>query len=206
MAEASEDIIPEKEVADEEKEEEAADEGKVDHKDDDAPAPVRKSAAYFVGKRQGIKEGREKAKNEDVKEDDVELTSQAREAIRKELEPIVAGMKESADDIEVREYLSGHPEHAKYEKAIRRRMDAWKEVPVSEIAKTVAFGEEAPKRAEKKQEAEARAKGRNLGGSSGRAEEATLPAAKDHAEIYKRMQRGEQLNLETGEWEPAKSR
>ncbi len=190
MAEPTDEDIVETEDDDAEVIEEENESDKGDEK-----APVRKSAAYFVGLRQGKKQGREEAK-EKGDDEEVELTPNARAAIRKELEPIVRGMKESADDIEVREYLSSHPEHQKYEKAIRRRMEAWKEVPVDEIAKTVAFGEESTKRQQKKEEVESKAKGSKMGGSSSRAEEPKLPSTQaEFAEIYKRVKRGESIKL-----------
>lgn len=201
MAEDTDDKVVEEDLEADVEEEEA----KSEEREEDV-VPVRKSV--INAQRRIIESQRKKLDkaSEKASDDDVELTPKAREAIRKELNPIVEGLKSQADDIEVREYLASHPEDRKIEKSIRRRMEAWGNVPVSEIAKTLKFEDAAEERKERRREASEKAAGSRLAGSSNRAEEVKLPDATQHAEIYKRMRRGEQLNLETGQWEPAKNR
>ena len=187
-------------VLDEKDESDDIEEEKSEGEDD---APIRKSAAFFAQRR--IIE-KQKKEIEQLKEDDVELTSSARDAIRKELSPVIDTMRKQADDLEIREHIARHPEDEKIEKAIRRRAEAWPTVPISEIAKTIKFGTEQKQREDKKKEVVEKSEGKKLGGSGARAEEPSLPTQADHAEIYKRMRRGEELNLETGEWQRAKNR
>ena len=168
-------------------------------------APVRRSAALrnedFARIRVASKGKKEQVESDD---EDVELTPKARAAIRSELSPVIDTLKKQADDLELREYLASHPEKAKFEKTIRSRMAAWKDTPVSEIAKTVGSDEVIEDRNERRAEAKERAQGKRLAGTSNRAEEAKLPTQADHAEIYKQMKQGKQLNLETGQYEQAR--
>ena len=188
-------VETEEEVVDDEvdEEEETSDEAE----EDNTPAPVRKSAAYYVGLRQGKKA---------AKSEGQDLTPKAQEAIRKELEPVVKGLAKTADDLEIREYLESHPEKRKFEAQIRKRAETWKDVPIAEIGKTV--GEESStEKTKKREETVAKIQGKRLGGSSDRAQEAKLPTTPaEHKEIYARVKRGEQLNLETGQWERASGR
>ena len=165
--------------------------------------PTRNSAAFFIGKRQGKREAKQELEGEEKESDEAELTPKARTAIQKELAPIIQLQKKQADDLDLREHFAAHPEDKKYEKAIRRRMEEWDKVPVSEIAKTLKFGTEQVERTEKKKEAVERTRGSRLSGTSAREEEVALPTAEQHKEIYARMRKGEQLNLETGKWERA---
>jgi len=168
--------------------------------------PVR-SNAFFAQKRIIEKQGKEIEKLKTEKDDEeTDLTPKAQSAIRKELAPVLDQMKKNADDLDVERHLARHPEDAKYEKAIRRRMQEWGNVPVEEIAKTLKFGRDNEEREQKKKVAVEKSKGAKLSGSSNREEESSLPTEVDHAEIYKRMKKGEQLNLETGKWERAVSR
>lgn len=169
-------------------------------------APVRRSAALknedFARIRIATK-GKKETKED---EDDVELTPKARSAIRQELSPVIDTLKKQADDLELREYLSEHPEKKKFEKAIRNRMEKWSTTPVSEIGKTVGDNEVIEDRNAKREQAREKAQGKKLSGSSSRAQETKLPTEADHKEIYARMKKGEQLNMETGQWERAVSR
>ena len=188
MAESEDEkIVDENDVEDQndEEEEEVA---------DDTP-PVRRNVGFFVGRRQGIKEGKKLAEKEE-EGDEPELTDNARKAIRSELSPMVSALKKQADDLDVQSHLSQHPDDAKYEKAIRRRMEAWPDVPVSEIAKTVKFGRPEPEAKERKEAAVTKAKGSALRGSSSRAEEPKLPSTQaEFKDIYARVKRGEKFDL-----------
>ena len=168
--------------------------------DKDEKTPVRNSAAYFVGKRQGKREAKQELEKEGA---DEELTPKAQSAIRKEIAPVMDVLKRQADDLDVREHLAKFPDDAKLEKAIRRRMQDWPNVPVAEIAKTLKFGTEQKERTEKKKEVIERTRGSKLSGTSAHEEEVTLPTAEQYKEIYGRMKKGEQLNMETGKWERA---
>lgn len=203
MAGESEDI---REDAIEEDVEVETDEEEVIEDRHNEDAPVRRSSALknedFARIRVASKGKKEKTESED--DDEVELTPKARAAIRSELSPVIETLKKQADDLELREYLSSHPEKAKFEKAIRNRMEKWPSTPVSEIGKTVGSEEVIEDRNEKREQAKEKASGKRLGGTSNRAQEAKLPTEADHAEIYKQMKQGKQLNLETGQYEQAR--
>jgi hypothetical protein len=148
--------------------------------------PVRKSAAYFVGLRQGKKAAKKELESEHS--EDEELTLPAQNAIRKELQPFIESSKKQLDDIEVREYLSDNPDLKKHEKEIRRKMEAWPDVPVSEIAKTIDRTEE---RKEHKERVESRVRGTRLAGTSGGATEPKLPSSQeDMKAMYDRVKKG----------------
>ena len=181
----------------EEKEEEEAEEVEEEEEGDEKEeeAPVRKSAAYFVGLRQGKKLAKKEAE-EKGDDDGDELTPKAEKALIKHLEPIVDGMKKSADDLEIREYLASHPEKRKFEKAIRRRAESWKDVPIEEIGKTVGNDEEREERKEKRETTVKKIQGASLRGSSNRAEEVKLPSTQEEfAAIYKEVKRGKSVKL-----------
>ena len=180
---------------------EVEEEVEADEKDGDDVVPVRKSV--INAQRRIINKQREKLAEKE-EPDDEELTPKAQNLIRKEVQPVMDFLKKSADDIEVERHMVRHPEDAKLEKQIRRRMEAWKDVPVGEIVKTLKYEGEQEGKTERKREATEKAKGSKLGGSSNRAEEVKLPTQADHAEIYKRMKRGEQLDVESGQYSPAK--
>jgi hypothetical protein len=184
---------------DEKEEEEAIDE-EVDEEeeevDEEEEAPVRKSAAYFVGLRQGKKQAKKEAEEKEEEEEGGELTAPAKKALQKELSPVVNALKKQADDVELREYFAENPNDKKFEKAIKRRMETWTNVPVSEIAKTVKFGTEQKERGEKKEKVEQEVRGRSLRGSSARAEEVKLPSTpEEFAAIYKDVKKGKTVKL-----------
>lgn len=194
--------------ADEEEDEEDADDEGGDQDDsdeddssDDAQPPIRRSAAYYIGLRQGKRAAKNEApsNNEDEEsgEGDEELTPKARAAIEKKLDPVVKVMMDQADDLEIREYLDAHPEKRKYEKEIRKRASDWKDVPISEIGKTVGQAEEAANRSKRRDQIVKRANQKRLGGSSARGEEGTkLPTTRKEQEaIYARVKRGETIKL-----------
>lgn len=165
----------------------------VDESEDaiEEEAPVRKSSAFYAQKRIIEKQNKTIEKLKEGKdEDDEELTPSARSLVLKELSPAIEGLKSQSDELELRQHFLEHPEHKKFEKAIRNRMAAWGNIPVSEIAKTVTYGQEQKVRTEKKGEAITRTKGSALKGSSARAEEAKLPSTQAEFEaIYKDVKR-----------------
>lgn len=186
------------------------DEKVVDEKDNGAEAveeekgsdeviPVRKNV-YYATRRIASKKERVEEKGEETEEEtEEELTPSAQNLIRKELSPVVESMKKQSDDMELREYLAENPEHKKFEKQIRKRMDAWKDVPVSEIAKTITFGTDQKARAEKKEEVEQKVRSKSLGGTSDRGQEAKLPSTQaEFQTIYDRIKK-ERVSIKLGE-------
>lgn len=176
-----------------EDEEEVEEEEEAEEEEIEDEAPVRQSASYFVGLRQGRKQAKKEAEDKD---EEPELTEPAAEAIRKQISPVMNAMKKQADDIELREHFASNPNDRKYEKAIRNRMEKWPEVPVGDIAKVVKFGKEEVQSAKKKDAAVTEVRGRALRGSSARAEEVKLPQTQEEfAAIYKRVKKGESVKL-----------
>lgn len=190
MAESTEEKDLEKEEedveAESEEDEEEKDSGEEKDGEDDAP-PVRKSADFFIGKRLGKREAKKESSSEESG-----LSPKAREAIRQELSPIVDSLKKQSDDIEIREYLSAHPNMRKHESVIRKRAAAWGNVPIAEIGKTIGASEEdLDEREDRRKEAQAKARGKRLAGTSGGAEEPHLPTTREEqAAMYKRVKEG----------------
>jgi hypothetical protein len=152
--------------------------------------PVRHSSVFFAQRRiiEKQKKQLDKKGQEESEDEDVELTPKARAAIQKELSPALDVIRKQSDDLELREYFADHPEMKKHEKTIRARMDAWKEVPVEEIAKTVAPVEE---RRQRKEEITQKARGNSLKGTSGAATESKLPTSQeDFKKIYDEVKKG----------------
>ena len=172
-----------------------------DKKDSEEEAPVRKSSIFYAQRRIIEKQAKklEKVEKDEDSEEEVELTPKARTLIQNELSPVVEHMKSQADDIELREYLADNPEHKKFEKQIRKRMDAWKDVPVAEIAKTITYGQDVKTRADKKEEVTQRIQSKRTTGTSGRAEEIQLPSTDaDFKKIYEEIKR-ERKTIKLGE-------
>lgn len=188
MAEKADDVVVEDEVVEEEVEEEK------EEPIEEEP-PIRKSSAFFAQRRIIEKQGKqiEKLKSEKGGEGDDEenaLTPEARKLIQREIEPFKEVLKSQADELEVREYLADHPEDKKLESAIRKRMAVWGGVPVSEIAKTLKFGQANKKIDDEKAEAQGKIKGKSLKGTSARAQEAKLPSTPaEMRAIYERVKK-----------------
>lgn len=202
MAENTEEEILENEV-DEDLESEGEEEDEDEGSDEDGSGaddniPVRKSNAYFVGLRQGKKAAKQSSKKdgEDIEDGENGLSDAADKAIGDKLEPLVKGFMKSADDIEIREYLADHPEAKKFETAIRKRAEVYKEVPISEIGKMVMFGKTSNLIAKKKEETEKRINGKALRGNSGRGEEVKLPSTpEEFQKIYDDVRKGKTVKL-----------
>lgn len=88
-------------------------------------------ATFFKEKKAGKveeeEEGVEKS-NEDI----------IREETRNILTPVIEGLRSSADETEIANYLIGHPDHRKYEKLARKDAKAYPNTPISKIFKALA--------------------------------------------------------------------
>lgn len=149
----------------------------------DEEVPVRKSAktnADFARQRVALKE-----KKSDEKEEEAELTPQARKLIEEEVRKATAPLE---DQLAFRDWFAEHPEDRKFEKKAKARFEAWQNVPVSEVMKTLR-AETSPEEKEKAEEKATR--GSMKGGTQRAKEEPVASTQKDFEEIYKNVKRGE---------------
>ena len=195
MAESEEDKVLDEKDPELDGEEEEKDEDVVIEKVDDKP-PVRRSSTFFAQQRIIAKQ-KKQLDAKDKEEDEEMLTPAAQALIRKELSPFVETLKSQSDELELREYLVEHPEHKKFEKQARQRIEAWPNVPVSDIFKTLTFGKPNSEADIKKKEAEKKAKEGSLGGSTLRSDDTSnIPITpKEMQDAYERVKRGETIKL-----------
>lgn len=189
-------------LEDDDEDAEVEEEEKADEEDEKDP-PVRKSSAFFAQRRIIAKKDKEieklKAGKGEEKDEDIELTPGARSLIQKELQPVVDSLKSQSDEIELRGYLQDHPEHKKFEKAARKRIEAWTNVPIEDIFKTLTYGQAGKEKTEEKTKAIDKAKSNRLPGSSARATEPKLPTTqKEFKEIYDKV-KSERTSVKLGE-------
>lgn len=170
-----------------------------DGKDDDPP--VRQSSNAFFARGRIIKKQQKALNGKEPKgeeeEGELELTPQARQLIEAHLAPVVKNLQSLTDQAELREYLADHPEHKKFTAAAVKRMQAWPNVPVAEIFKTLTYGQSAKAKDEEKRAAEEKARRGELKGSGARPDdEPGLPSTQeDMKKLYKRAKRGETIKL-----------
>lgn len=175
MAEPTEEEVVQTEAP--EKEEE------VEEKEEEVPVRNVINAQRRIIEKQQKALG-EKGKKEEVEEEGEELTPQARKLIASE---IAKGLAPLNDEIAFRDYFSEHPEDKKYQKQARARFDAWENVPIEEVMKTLRTTID-PKEREKAEERAARA---SIKGSTVRkGEEQVASTEKDFQEVYKNVKRG----------------
>lgn len=122
--------------------------------------------------------------SKDDESDDSELTPKARKLIEDEVEKRVAPFK---DELAFRDYFSEHPEDKKFEKQARARFDAWGNVPIEEVMKTLR----APVSTEEKSKAEDKAARGSMKGGTARARETTTATTEaDFTKVYENVKRG----------------
>lgn len=161
--------------------------GKADP-DEEPEIPVRKSALQHIIARKNKQIEKLRSKGDDEvdlddddnqpalidKDDDDELTPEARGAVRKEvlkaITPLASSLAKNADEQELQDLLSAEPEAQKYEKRIRVYMEhkSYKGVPPSVIYHHLAFGDAETTGAHKKRVADTEAKMNKGGGSTRR--------------------------------------
>ena len=153
---------------------------------DDEPAiPVRKSAKDYINERRSNRLGKvEKTPatapaTDDNDDDEEELTPTGRkaidEAVDEKVSPLIKAQREQADEIELRDVLTTHPEFKPYEKLIRKNMAVHTTLPILQLAYAVAGDRLLQLGGKKKAEADQEAKTQNLGASTQKQEPAKDP-------------------------------
>lgn len=163
--------------AEDTEEEEDSEEEDEDDKEDEDPVPVRSNVQNA---QRRIIEKQAKKLAEGSSEG---LSPQAKALIDQELAPLRNQITGLTDELSFRDYFRDHPEDAKFEKAARKRFEAWKDVPIAEIMKTLrpAANTQGKKDAEDKA-----AKGRINGATNRPQEDAGI--AKTEAQFKKLYQ------------------
>lgn len=175
MAENTEEIVIDEEIEKEEVEEK---EEKVEE------VPVRKNVVN--AQRRIIEKQQKKIDQKEEKEEDgEELTPQARKLIEAEIAKAVGPLN---DEIAFRDYFSEHPEDKKYQKSARARFDAWGNVPIEEVMKTLRTAID-PKEQEKAIERAQR--GSIKGNTVRKGEEKVATTQKEFEEVYRNVKRGD---------------
>lgn len=143
--------------------------------------PVRKSV---INAQRRIIEKQGKKLAETSKDDDEELTPQARKLIEQEVAKATGPLH---DELAFRDYFSQHPEDRKFEKQARARFDAWGSVPIEEVMKTlrVSTSEDRTKAEEKVTRATIK------GGTTRPTEERVASTEADFKKVYEQVKRGD---------------
>jgi len=151
--EALETKTSETETETESSEEEDDKEEEGDDEDEDEEVtpenvPVRKSTQQHIINRQSIKIKKLRSKKDEEsvdEEDDDELSSEASNAVSKEVKrqvaPVIDALVSTTDDQELKDLYTSEPAAKKYDKRIKSYMKSehWKGVPVSAIFHHLAF-------------------------------------------------------------------
>jgi len=164
--------------SDVDEEEEESDEKEADEEDDEPPTRNTVNAQRRII---------EKQKKELSKKSSETLTPAAEKLIADEVAKRVAPLQ---DELNFRDYFSSHPEDKKFEKAAKKRFEAWPNTPIEEIMKTLRPGISA----EERKAAEEKAKKGSMKGGTNREteEEPGQPKTqKENEAIYKKVKRGD---------------
>lgn len=187
MAEDTAEDLQEETLEDQDENDGAAEDAEEEKEsEEEEVVPVRKNVVS--AQRRIIEKQR---KELDKKEE--ELTPQAQALIEKQLEPLKKQIGTLSDELSFRDYFRDHPEDRKFEKQARARFDAWNNVPIEEILKTLRQSS-----SEDKQSAEEKAKRGRIGGSSKRSQEGE-GIAKTEAELKKVYQDRRSGKISSGE-------
>lgn len=183
------DPTEEDEVLDE-KDPDESDKGEEDEKAEDKDeevVPVRKStinAQRRIIEKQGKKLAEKTSKDDKSDDDDSELTPKARRLIEDEVDRRVAPLQ---DELAFRDYFAAHPEDRKYQKQARARFDAWGNVPIEEVMKTLRSSVDA----DEKSKAQDKANRGSMKGGTARQETKVAQTQKELEEVYRKVKRGE---------------
>lgn len=189
MAETDEKEVEAAEAKNEDKVEEAKDEEK------DEEVPVRSKPWSNREARKEFfqaKKAEKQSKEEKSDDEDEELTPQARKVLERELEkrlnPVQSEVSQLRDELAFRDYFVAHPEDRKYQKQAKARFEAWKDVPIEEVMKTIRPSVSA----EDKSSAEDKAKRGSMKGGSVRTQEGAgiAKTRKELEEVYRNVKRG----------------
>lgn len=144
-------------------------------KDGDEPAiPVRQSAQDFIHKRRSDRLAKIEKDKKDTGDEDGEIDPEDRqtieEVVAEQVSPLVKAQRETADENELRQVLTDHPEFKPFEKAIRKNMTVHTTMPILQLAYAVAGEKLVQIGGKKKADADKDAKDQNLGASTARTE------------------------------------
>lgn len=178
MADESDEVVKDDEVEEDlgadDKEEEEADE----------EVPVRKGNADFARTRIALKESKKEKES-----DDEELTDKAQKLIEAEVDKRVAHVTSGLENkMLLRDYLSEHPEHKKYEGKAQKYMAAHPTLVVEDIFKIVAPSVEPEEREKAIDKAK---RGEVKGGTVRKGETTVAKTEADFKKIYQGVKRGE---------------
>lgn len=157
----------------------------------DEEVPVRKGNADFARTRIALKESKKGKESDD---DEEVLTDKASKLIQEEVDKRVA---QKTGDLEnrmmLRDYLSEHPEHKKYEEKARKYMTAHPTLVVEDIFKIVAPAIDPEEREKALDKAK---RGEVKGGTIRKGESKVASTEEDYKKIYQSVKRGERGQAE----------
>jgi hypothetical protein len=169
--------------------------------DNEPEIPVRTSAKSFIDARRSKRLGKiEKPAGEgavdgdEVDPDDRQVIEQV---VDEKLDPLVKAQREQADENELRQVITDHPEFKPYEKLIRKNMVIHTTMPILQLAYAVVGEKLVALGTKKKTEADEEAKEQNLGASTTRKEPDKLPdflkMSRADFQKYLRQAKGQQV-------------
>lgn len=144
--------------------------------DGGAEIPVRRSARDYINERRSARLAKQEATKTptllDDDEDEDELEPTARKSIAREVSeqvsPLVKAQQDAADEAELRQVLTDHPDFKPFETAIRKNMVVHTSMPVLQLAYAVAGDKLMALGAAQKAKADKDARENNLGASTSR--------------------------------------
>ncbi len=179
MADTDEDIV---EGAEPENEEPSDKDEVKEPRDGEDVVPLkpwqnRKERAEFFKNKNADRKSEEKS------DDDEELSPKARKLID---ERVAAAVGPLQDELSVRDWFAAHPEDKKFEKQARARYEAWRNVPIAEVMKTLRTPTQ-----EGREQAEEKVRRNSIKGGSGKAKEETVASTMDdYKKVYQNVKRG----------------
>jgi hypothetical protein len=184
MADNTDETVIDDEVEQDDQAEKVEEDKTSDDKDEEV-VPVRKSV---LNAQRRIIEKQNKKLQDTSKEDnsDEELTPKARKLIEEAVSRAVSPLQ---DELSVRDWFANHPEDRKFEKKARARFEAWENVPIEEVMKTLRPTGIEP---EEKAKAEEKVTRNSIKGSSGKAKEETVATTQaELKKVYQQVKSGD---------------